>query len=238
MVRSLPTQGAWAHHDLNAITLGGILTDLASLATIRYDMTIMTTLLNHSQQTVTAPRFDGQAMSPAEFAALPDDGYRYEYLKGVSTVMSPAGGLHGEIATRLARLLGNHLYAEDEGGDRGHVYDSSTGYRMPNGDVRSPDVSVILIGRLSGESSPITFIEIPPDLAVEIVSPSERYESVQQKITEYLDWGATSVWVLAPPTHTVTIHSLGRIVRLHADDTLDGGDAVPGFSCRVKAIFP
>lgn len=147
---------------------------------------------------ITAPRFDGQAMTLAQFAALPDDGHRYEYLKGVAVMMSPAGDLHGRIATQMVALLWNHLDA----GDAGHIFDSSTGYRLPNGDVRIPDVSVILAGRLLNEEDPVGFIDIAPDLAVEIIPPSERYEDVQQKIAQNLDWGVKAVWVIEPPTRT------------------------------------
>ena len=183
---------------------------------------------------ITGPRFDGQAMTLARFAALPDDGYRYEYLKGVAAMMSPSGGLHGRNATQMVALLWNHLDA----GDAGHIFDSSTGYRLPNGDVRVPDVSIILAGRLLNEEDPVGFIDTAPDLAVEIISPSERYEDVQQKITQYLDWGVKAVWVVEPPTRTVAVHTRERIIRLQEGETLDGGDAVPGFACPVEEIFP
>lgn len=180
------------------------------------------------------PRHHGQPMSAGEFAALPDDGYRYEYLKGVATMMSPAGGLHGDIASRLTYLLGAYLYPQEIG----RLFDSSTGFRLPNDDVRVPDIAVILQGRLSGEESPVGFIEIPPDLAVEVISPNERYEDIQQQIAQYLGWGVQAVWVVEPSTRTVTVHTVGSVARLAEGDTLEGGTAVPDFACLIEQIFP
>ena len=181
-----------------------------------------------------SPRFHGLPMSVAEFSALPDDGYRYEYLKGVATMMSPAGGLHGQIAIQISALLWNFSDANEPA----HIFDSSTGYRLPDGDVRVPDVSVILSGRLPNEEAPIGFIEIPPDLAVEVISPSERYEEIQTKIDQLLNWGVQAIWIVEPSTRTVTVHTTTTITRLTEDETLTGGQAVPGFICPVKRIFP
>ena len=194
----------------------------------------MIVTVDRPRPAITGPRFDGRAMMLARFAALPDDGYRYEYLQGITTLMTPTGGLHGRIGIQIAALLWNHL----EAGNAGHIFDSSTGYRLPNGDVRVLDVSVILTGRLLDEEDPVGFIGIAPDLAVEVISPSERYEDVQEKIAQYLEWGVETVWVVEPPTRTVTVHTRGRIIRLQESDTLDGRDAVPGFACRIDDIFP
>jgi len=192
----------------------------------------MTTLTKETA--VTPPRFHGLPMSLEAFAALPDDGYRYEYVKGVATMMSPAGGLHGDIASRLIYLLGAHLYPRE----MGRVFDSSTGFKLPNGDVRAPDVAVILRERLPGGQTPVGFIDIPPDLAVEVISPSERYEDIRQKIAQYLGWGVKAVWIVEPATRTVTVHTADGVIRLASDDTLEGGPAAPGFTCRVERLFP
>jgi Uma2 family endonuclease len=180
-----------------------------------------------------SPRFHGQRMTPEEFAALPDDDQRYEYIQGEVRAMSPAGGRHGRIGIRIASLLDAHLYP-----DEGHVYDSSTGYRLPNGDVLSPDVSVILAGRLPDEVEPIGFIEIPPELAVEIISPSDRYADVLEKVQIYLNWGVSAVWVVEPEQRQIMVHTTQQIERVHGDDARVVGDAVPGFSAQLDEIFP
>lgn len=180
-----------------------------------------------------SPRVHGQAMTPEAFAALPDNDQRYEYINGEARAMSPAGGRHGRIGIRIASLLDAHLYPDD-----GHVYDSSTGYRLPNGDVLSPYVSVILAGRLPGEEEPVGFIPIAPDLAVEIISPSDLYAPLQEKIGAYLGWGVKAVWAVEPELRQIMVHTAQQIERIHSDDALAGGDAVPGFSAHLDEIFP
>ena len=176
--------------------------------------------------------FHNQTMTPESFEALPSNSYRYEYIGGKAVVMSPAGGRHGRIATRLIGFFSVQI-------PQGyHLYDSSTGYRLPNGDVRSPDLSIIAPGRLPGELDPIGFLEIPPDLAIEIISPSERYEDVIIKVREYLGWGVKAVWVVEPATSEVVVHSTEDITRLIGEDELCGGDAAPGFAHQVNDLFP
>ncbi|MBX2997586.1 MAG: Uma2 family endonuclease [Caldilineaceae bacterium] len=189
------------------------------------------TTAERSDLDAPSPRFHGQRMTIEQFAALPDDDHRYEYINGEARAMSPAGGRHGWIATRLIILLGESLEESD------HLFDSSTGYRLPNGNVLSPDVSVILVGRLLGEEEPVGFITIAPDLAVEIVSPGDLYGYLQQKVAAYLDWGVKAVWVVEPAQRQVMVHTAGQIIRIHGDDILSGGDAVPGFSARLDKIF-
>ena len=192
----------------------------------------MSAVMTAPVEKTIAGRFHNQIMSPESFVALSDDGYRYEYTRGKAVMMSPAGGRHGRIATRL---IGFFIMQLPKGH---HIYDSSTGYRLPNGDVRSPDVSVIAPGRLPGELDPIGFLEIPPDLAIEIISPSERYEDVIIKVHEYLNWGVKAVWVVEPTTREVVVYSADGITRFSGEDELIGGTAAPGFAHQVKDLFP
>jgi Uma2 family endonuclease len=77
-----------------------------------------------------------------------------------------------------------------------------------------------------------------PDLAVEVISPSDTYTSVEEKVAEYLQTGARAVWVVNPRRHTITVYSsLSDITILTEHDTLEGGDIIPGFRCRVSEIF-
>ncbi len=183
---------------------------------------------------VNQGQFHNQIMSLVEFAALPDDGYRYEYIGGRTIMMSPAGVLHGAIASQITYLLSHHLYPQRAG----IILDSSTGFRLPNGDVRSPDISVILSDRLVHEGLVIGFGETPPDLTVEIISSNERYEDVVAKVQLYLDWSVNTVWVVEPAQRMVVVYRREGVVRLTAEDELNGGEAVPGFVCKVSELFP
>ena len=82
------------------------------------------------------------------------------------------------------------------------------------------------------------FLELAPDLAVEVVSPSDSANEIQEKVNEYLDVGVRLIWVVYPIQHTVTVYAADRAGRLlNEADTLDGGDVLPGFSLAVADIF-
>ena len=168
-----------------------------------------------------------------EFKRLRHDGCKAELVNG-EVEMSPAGMRHERIGvkliTRLERFLEQHPL--------GHVYGSSAGYTLPSGDVRSPDVSFVSLARLPGGKSPVDYADFPPDLAVEILSPNDRVRELNDKISEYFDFGVRLVWVVDPDRQTVTVyHSWADAHTLRADETLDGGDVLPGFAGRVGELF-
>lgn len=172
-------------------------------------------------------------MTDEELLSLPKDGYKYEYVKG-ELRMSPAGLEHGEIGIRLASMLLNYVKTSQ----LGKVYDSSTGYRLPNGNLRSPDVSFVRLERLPEGKSPKGFAHFAPDLAVEILSPSDSMSKINEKIAEYFDNGASLVWIVDPDSQAVTVYSSPTDRRLlQAEDEFTGGNVIPGFRCHVKELF-
>lgn len=149
--------------------------------------------------------------------------------------MAPAGSGHGSIANRIAYLLTQHVY-ERELGD---VFAAETGFRLAADTMRAPDVSFVAKSRISPTGLPAGFWPGAPDLAVEVLSPDDRAEDVDEKIDDYLDAGCQLVWIVNPKRKTITVHRPNQNpVILRAPDTLDGGDVVPGFTCRVGDIFP
>jgi Uma2 family endonuclease len=171
-----------------------------------------------------------KALSEAEFLRLPDDGRKYELVDGEAKEV-PAGFEHGVLAIRLAAQLLAHVHPW------GYVCDSSTGFRMANGRIRSPDVSVVARTRLPAEF-PKGFFEGAPDLAVEIVSPFEDMPDLLSKVGEYFASGAKQVWLLFPETQQAVIyHSPFDVVRLQAEDELSGGTLLPDFRVKVAALF-
>jgi Uma2 family endonuclease len=82
------------------------------------------------------------------------------------------------------------------------------------------------------------FLELAPDLAVEVVSPSDSANAVHEKVLEYLSAGVQLVWVVHPIQRTVTVYSEGPVAHVLSEgDTLNGGDLLPGFSLAVADIF-
>lgn len=174
-------------------------------------------------------------LTDEELLSLPKDGYKYEYVKG-ELRMSPAGLEHGEIGIRLASMLLN--YVKTSQSQLGKVYDSSTGYRLPNGNLRSPDVSFVRLERLPEGKSPRGFAHFAPDLAVEILSPSDSLNEINEKIAEYFDNKVSLVWIIDPENQTATVYSSPTAARLlQAEDELTGENVIPGFRCQVKELF-
>ena len=175
-------------------------------------------------------------MSAEELLALPEDNLRYELMKGELITISPAGFRHGEIASKLDRVLG--IFVEDN--NLGTVVIAEAGFRLETDPdtVRVPDVAFVAQERLSEGDRPDGFWSGPPDLAVEVVSPNDSADEVQTKVTEYLAADTRLVWVLHPKTCTVTVYqSLDEVRVLTEDGTLEGGELLPGFSVAVRDLF-
>jgi Uma2 family endonuclease len=168
-----------------------------------------------------------------DLRATPRDGQKYELVDGEIRV-SPAGARHEAVSLKLAsRLL---AYVASTGA--GHAFGSSVGFRLPGGNVRSPDASFVASGRFPGDTPPDDFGDLAPDLAVEVLSPSERPRHVLDKVGEYLEAGVRAVWVIDPrKAKAITYRSLSDVTELGADDDLEGGDVLPGFRCRLADIL-
>jgi Uma2 family endonuclease len=171
-----------------------------------------------------------------ELLAMPDDGNRYELVKGELRMAPPPGSEHGEITMNLAGPLYQHVKKSN----LGVVYAAETGFKLESDPdtVRAPDIAFVRretvqqTGRQSGYRSGA------PDLAVEVLSPSDRVSKVEEKVAEWLEAGAQVVWVVSPKLHTVTVYrSLTDIKTLTEKDILDGGDVVPGFQISIAEIF-
>jgi Uma2 family endonuclease len=171
-----------------------------------------------------------------ELLAMPDDGYRYELVKGELKRMSPAGDEHGRVGMELAIPLGAHVKKNK----LGKLYLAETGFliRTNPDTVRAPDVAFVRIERIKEDTGVKGYRIGAPDLAVEVVSPGDTVSEVEDKVAEWLEGGARMVWVVSPKLHTVTVYrSLNDIVTLTEKDKLDGADVVPGFQMDVAEIF-
>jgi Uma2 family endonuclease len=163
----------------------------------------------------------------------PRDGQKHELVDGQIRV-SPAGGRHGGVCVQLVTLLNTFVKAQH----LGHVFDSSTGFRLPGGNVRLPDVSFVAKGRFKDERAPEGFPDLSPDLAVEVLSPGDRSRDILDKIGEYLQGGVRLVWVIDPRRRTAAVYkSLTDVRKLPPEDWLEGEGVVPGFRCRLADVL-
>jgi Uma2 family endonuclease len=182
--------------------------------------------------TVTTPRL----ITAEEFALMPDppDGSLQELVKGVVITMPPPGAPHGRCCMKTGRRL--DVFVEEK--KLGHVLCNDTGFvteRAPD-SVRGADVAFWSFERLP--VLPNGYIEIAPDLAVEVVSPTDHFVRLNRKIRQYLERGVRLIWVIDPEDRSVTVYRKGAPDEyLTENDTLSGGDVLPGFTVKVSELF-
>ena len=156
--------------------------------------------------------------------------------EGEIIIMHPTGG---ETGKRNTDLIGQ-FWIWNRQTNLGEVFDSSTGYKLPSGANRSPDVSWIEKERwdnLTGEQRQ-KFIPLAPDFALELMSPSDYLVNVQAKMREYLDNGVKLGWLINAEAKQVEIYLLGQDVQLlKSPKTLSGNDILPGFILDLANIF-
>ena len=169
------------------------------------------------------------------FPTLPDrEGY--EYLDG-RWVKIPMGNESVSLSARLFRLLAD--FGERAG--VGVAFPHEFGYQIwPDAPqrYRKPDGSFISRERLTGTELGEPHSNVPPDLAIEVISPNDRGADIDVKVREYLDAGVLLVWVIYPKSRSVHIYRAdGTSGRLTDDSTLSGESIVPGFSIPVRELF-
>jgi Uma2 family endonuclease len=177
-----------------------------------------------------------QLVTADELFAMPKDGFRYELVKGELRKMSPAGCEHGAVIFNLSGLLAQHIKAHK----LGQGFGADTGFKIfSNPDtVRAPDIAFVRRERIPEAGVPKNFWDIAPDLAVEVVSPGDTFNEVDEKVEDWLAAGVRAVWIVNPKGRTVTVYrSPKQVAILTERDELDGGEVVPGFRCPVSELF-
>lgn len=177
-----------------------------------------------------------QTMTADELFMMPDDGFRYDLVKGELRKMTPPGSEHGALTARLTVALGHHV----EVNNLGVVFGAETGFKLASNPdtVLGPDLSFVSNERIPATGIPIAYWPGAPDLAVEVISPGNTRREMEEKISEYLAAGVSLVWVVRPKQRTVTAHRSGQETQtLTESDTLDGQDVVPGFQYSIARLF-
>ena len=155
---------------------------------------------------------------------------------GEMLLMSPTGGDTGGSEAEITRQLANWAVADGSG----KAYSSSTAFRLPNGAIHSPDASWLPHPRLA-QFSPEQrrgFIPTCPDFVLELRSPSDRLQDLQDKMAEYLANGARLGWLLDPEHRRVYVYRPGAPVeRLEHPETIAGDPVLPGFVLDLRPIW-
>ena len=167
---------------------------------------------------------------------MPRDGYRYELVAGELKKMIPASWKHGAVEGFLHGLLAQHVREQA----LGVVFGGETGFLLARDPdtVRAPDIAFIHKDHLPSPLPEEAYWPGAPDLAVEVVSPSDTMNEIDGKVKTWLEAGAAMVWVVNPAWNGVTVyHSATDIKTLTEEDELSGEDVVTGFRCAVREIF-
>ena len=171
-----------------------------------------------------------------EFLLMPNPpgGVQQELVRGEIVNMPPPGTLHGVTQMKTGRRLGNFIDAGPGG-----TLSCESGFvteRSPD-SVRGPDISYWTKERL--KEIPVGYVDISPDMIVEVLSPSNTTKKILEKLREYFDKGVRLVWIISPEDRTLTIYRKpeeGRL--LHETAEVTGEDVLPGFECRVSDLLP
>ncbi len=170
-----------------------------------------------------------------ELIHLPDDGCKYELLDGALVTMPPPGAWHGAVGgnaygalwTFVRQHPGGRVF-QDIGVFLGHHPDT----------VRAPDVCYLSAERMPAGGIPRGYLDVVPDLIVEVISPSDRRSEVEAKVRDWLRGGARLVWVLDPDPRTVTVYPGDQVPRtLSEAETLTAEPVLPGFSVPIRELF-
>ena len=186
--------------------------------------------------TVTAPRL----MTNAELLAIPDDGMERNLIRGVlkEKPMTRRNRFHSKSEALIARLLWNWVVALPE--PRGDVLSGEAGvYLSRNPDTTvGIDVAYISAETVAAQTDDSTMVEGVPVLAVEILSPSDTTEEINDKIDLYIAAGVKQVWIVDPHFRTVHVYRPGQKTEFYTDDEdLTAEPDLPGFRVRVASLF-
>ncbi|HYH08429.1 MAG TPA: Uma2 family endonuclease [Thermoanaerobaculia bacterium] len=165
-----------------------------------------------------------------ELLQLPDDGWRYELVRGELRKMSPSGARHSAMGMRIGAKLTAYVL------DRklGEVYGADGGFRLSRkpDTVLAADVAFVRAERFVDTPK---FFDGPPDLAIEVVSPNDTDTEIAEKTLEWLRGGTRVVVIVDPRTHSVHVHRESGAIRVN--DVLEIEDVVPGWRLPLAELF-
>ncbi len=161
---------------------------------------------------------------------------RLSLIRGEVRSMSPTGGTHGVLCIKLGAVLLDFV----EANNLGAVFGAETGFVVEKDpdSVLGVDVAFVNNERLAGVENFDKFIPFAPDLAVEVLSPSNTVHEIDEKIAFYFAAGSRAVWIVNPKRRTVAVYgSVVEVRILGEQEMLEGGDVLPGFTYEVSRLF-
>ena len=171
--------------------------------------------------------------------------HQIELKEGKIIIMSPSDSGSAEVGILFGILLGSWVYSHQ----LGRVLDSSIGFRLPNGDLLSPDIS--FVSREHLKQNPYTYLSVIPELIVEIKSKTDRIRDLEEKIGLFLSQGVRVGILVDPAKHTVSIYrssglsknaetgeAIPQVTTLRDGDTLTIPELFPGWEIPITSLWP
>jgi Uma2 family endonuclease len=181
------------------------------------------------------PAKDTHLLTAEDVERISMPGKVVELVRGRLIVREPPGTRHGVIAAKLAYLLGDCVYRHG----LGVVAAQDTGFKITRDPdtVRAPDVAFLGHDRAQQIRSR-GYAEVAPDLLAEVMSPDDAPAEVLVKVADWLAAGTKLVWLVDPERREVRLYRRdGSLTLLGENDSLEGEDVLPGFTCRVSQVF-
>ncbi|KPQ40694.1 MAG: putative protein conserved in cyanobacteria [Phormidium sp. OSCR] len=198
------------------------------------------TQLEPSTLSLELPRHLNLYVTPEQFTALAASNrdLQLERTAQGELIVNPPTGW--ETGKRNSRISGELYLWWRNAGEPGDVFESSTGFTLPNGAIRSPDASWVSQARWDAlsEAQKGRFANICPDFVVELRSHSDTVKSLQEKMQEYMDNGAKLGWLIDPQTRTVAVYRVGLEVEILSNPVeLSGENVLPGFVLNLQRVW-
>ena len=177
-------------------------------------------------------------MTVEEFLALPDDGVERMLIDGVvrELGMTLRRWRHGDVQANITSLLKTWLWARPR--PRGRVLDGDVGFRLATGTLVGVDVAHVSPELAAATPESQAIFRGAPTLAVEVLSPSDKQEDIDDKVAAYLAAGVPHVWVVQPRFRTITVYRPDALPSFYnVGDEIDAEPHLPGFLAAVATIF-
>ncbi len=171
-----------------------------------------------------------------ELQRMSKDEFRGELIRGRLCEMPPPGNEHGVICLRLGSKILLHV----EEHELGMATSNDAGVVLERGPdtVRGPDLAYFSRERFSPSGRATGYPEVPPNLVVEVKSPSDSLSEVHDKAVMWISYGVETVWLVLPDSRSVDVYQAGAdVVSVTEPNQLDGLHVLPGFSCSLEEIF-